>query len=82
MFYFNTIIKFDVGKAGFVKLELFNIKGQKIKTLYGQQFEKGQFNANWNGKDSNNNSVSSGVYFYKYELDNKFVDSKKILLIK
>ncbi|MCF8356726.1 MAG: T9SS type A sorting domain-containing protein [Melioribacteraceae bacterium] len=77
----ETKIVFNLPESGRVKLEIFNIKGQKVKTLIDNNFEKGQHSVTWIGKDDNNQIVSSGVYFYKFSTPTKIL-TKRMLLLK
>lgn len=65
----NTIIRFDLSKESKVQLEIYNIKGQKVKTLVNSRLEAGTHTYNWNGVDSNSRSVASGIYFYRFKSD-------------
>ncbi|MEA1971997.1 MAG: DNRLRE domain-containing protein, partial [Candidatus Cloacimonadota bacterium] len=65
-----------------IKLEIYNIKGQKVKTLLNKSLSTGQHSVLWNGKDENNNPVNSGVYFYNLDIDGKIMTSKKMILLK
>ncbi|MDP8203956.1 MAG: T9SS type A sorting domain-containing protein [Candidatus Tenebribacter mawsonii] len=76
-----TNIAYSVKEAGKVTLEVYNIKGQLVKTLVNDNKETGQFTAIWNGSDNNNKSVSSGVYFYKMKSGN-YTSTKKMILMK
>jgi len=66
------------------KLEIYNLKGQKVKKfdviLSGVEGESDS--VTWNGTDSNNKPVSSGIYFYKLIVDKKVVANKKMLMLK
>jgi hypothetical protein len=78
----ETTISFSVAQtSSFVNLEVFNIKGQKVKTLVDEILPAGKHSVTWNGKDENGKSVASGVYFYKMKAD-KFVSTKKMILMK
>ncbi len=77
----ETNISFALPQAGMVKLEIYNIKGQKVTTLADQYLESGQHNLKWNGTNSNHNNVSCGVYFYKLTTQTKSI-TKKMLLLK
>ena len=76
-----TTINFYLHKDGLTNLEIYNIKGQKVKTLVNENLDKGQHSAFWNGKDNNNKQVSSGIYFYKLNTGN-FSSTKKMILIE
>ncbi len=77
----ETNIFFNLPEAGRVKLDIYNIKGQKIKTLLDCHMNPGRSKLIWNEKDENDQSVSSGVYFYQLKAGN-FEKSKKMLLLK
>jgi len=76
-----TNFQFTVSKSAHVKIEIFNIVGQKVTTLVDESKKPGVYSADWNGKDANGNSVSSGVYFYRMQAGD-FSDMKKMVLIK
>ncbi|MCK5051126.1 MAG: T9SS type A sorting domain-containing protein [Candidatus Cloacimonetes bacterium] len=77
----HTRISFDLMDDAQVSLEIFNMKGQKVKQLINSQFSAGQHSAIWNGKDDNNKTVSSGIYFYKFKTGD-YQATKKMLLLK
>lgn len=60
-----TTIQFALTKPGFVKLTIYNIRGQEVKTLLAQNMNPGTHRAVWNGKDNLDQPVPSGVYFYR-----------------
>ena len=78
----STTIKFSIPNESKVSIEVFNIKGQKVKQLVSNQFSAGQHSVIWNGKDQNKNPVSTGVYFYKLNINNKTKGIKKCLMVK
>ena len=80
----TTTISFSVTQNSiFVNLEIYNIKGQKIKSFPIDQFTNSQIHqVIWNGTDSNNQSVSSGIYFYKLIINGKTEAMNKCLLLK
>jgi len=63
-----------------VSVEIFNIKGQLVKTIVNNEVVQNT-NFVWNGKDNNNNSTASGMYFVKMKTATSEV-SKKMLLLK
>ncbi|MCC7431423.1 T9SS type A sorting domain-containing protein, partial [bacterium] len=77
----TTEIAFSIQKAGFVNLEIFNILGQKVKSLVSEEKEAGNYNVFWDGNDENGKVVSSGIYFYTIKAGN-FSDKKKMVLLK
>jgi len=64
------------------RIEIFNIKGQKIKTLLSfPNWDLGTRSVIWNGTDEKNQPVSSGIYFYKLKSGDIEI-SKKMLMMK
>ncbi|MBL7148511.1 MAG: T9SS type A sorting domain-containing protein [Candidatus Cloacimonetes bacterium] len=78
----STTIYYNIIEAGNVSIEVFNIKGQKVKTLVNEKLPAGEHSTIWNGRDSNNKRVGSGVYFYKLNVNGKTEAVKKCLLLK
>ena len=78
----ETTISFSVTQtSSFVTLEIYNIKGQKVKTLVNEVLPAGEHSIIWNGKDSNGNRVGSGIYFYKLKTGD-FQKVRKMILLK
>ena len=63
----RTIISFALPKDTRVSLDIYNILGQKVKTLVDGVMAAGYHNVEWNGTDHNGLGVSSGVYLYKLQ---------------
>ena len=77
----TTTISFSVTQmSSFVTLSVYNTKGQKIKTLISDQLTAGQHSVVWDGKDSNDKQVGSGVYLYKLTTGKKSLHEKMLLL--
>jgi len=77
-----TTIRYDVASAGNVSITVYNVLGQRVKTLVDRYHIVGSgYTALWDGSDMHENAVSSGVYFYRLE-GNKFSKTKKMLLIR
>jgi hypothetical protein len=65
-----------------VAIDIFNVKGQKIKSFILGDLNQGNHSVTWNGKDSKNKSQASGIYFYSLKTNGKITDTKKMLLLK
>ncbi|MFH1760991.1 MAG: hypothetical protein ABIA63_07805, partial [bacterium] len=66
-----------------VKLEIFNVKGQKIKDLIDAKKSPGYvYNVTWNGKTNTGRFAASGSYIYKIKIGAAFVKSRKMIMIK
>ena len=77
----TTTINYNVAKSGDVKLNVYNVKGQLVKTLVNSAQTVGLNQVVWNGDDNAGNRVSSGVYFYKLENAGR-TEMKKMVLMK
>ncbi len=76
----ETVISFSLKEDTEAVLSIYNMKGQKIKTLKSEYMTAGEHSVVWNGKDDNGNDVSSGVYFYKLNTNNYSQINKMILM--
>ncbi|MEA1973285.1 MAG: T9SS type A sorting domain-containing protein, partial [Candidatus Cloacimonadota bacterium] len=76
----KTTILFDLPNAGNVDISIFNVKGQKIRSLVSSFKEQGSHSIVWNGNDDNGNNVSSGLFFYKIKTVNETAVSKLLML--
>lgn len=76
----STKIAFNLKSLGLAELVIYNIKGQKVKSLLKSQLEAGDHFINWNGQDSSGNAVASGVYFYKLNFAGATISKKMIFL--
>lgn len=77
----NTTIRFAVPEKAKVQVAVFNILGQKVKTLINSSIEAGFYTVSWDGTDAANKTVASGVYFYSLVTGNQAM-TKKMVLIK
>jgi len=76
-----TFINFSLTTAEKVKIDIYNLRGQKVRTLVNDIYEQGNHSIEWNGQDDNSTDVSSGVYFCKMTTD-RYTSTKKMLLLK
>ena len=78
-----TEIKFMVKETGNIDLSIFNIKGQKIRTLVNRDISENELNtfisAIWDGKNNLGDEVNPGIYLYKLTFGSKTVTRKMIL---
>ena len=78
----ETTISFNVTQtSSFVILNIYNIKGKRIKTLINEKMQKGKHSIVWFGIDDKNKPVSSGIYLYKIKTQ-KQVSMKRMILLK
>ncbi|GAB4372790.1 MAG: hypothetical protein Kow0042_16290 [Calditrichia bacterium] len=82
-----TTIQYQLPKSGKVRLEIFNILGQKMKTLINARQKADFYTIQWSGDNNAGNQVSSGLYIYRLTITaekdtEKFVSVKKMLLVR
>jgi hypothetical protein len=77
----STRIDYHLPKSTFVKLQIFNLQGQAVKTLVNESKESGQHFAIWSGESDDGTALSSGVYVYRLQCDGH-VQSHKLLMLK
>ncbi|MCD6181998.1 MAG: gliding motility-associated C-terminal domain-containing protein, partial [Candidatus Cloacimonetes bacterium] len=65
-----------------VAIEIYNAKGQKVKQLQMTNDELRAGSVHWDGTDSANQPVTSGVYLYQLKAGGKTLGQKKCLLLK
>ena len=77
----TTQIVYELPSAAHVKIEVFNILGQRVITLYDAEEIAGVHRVEWNGTDNSGNEVASGVYLYRL-VTKDFATEKKMMLMK
>jgi len=77
----STVVVFSLAKQGFVEIDVFNIKGERVKRLVNGLYGVGKHRVVWDGADDMGRGVGSGVYFYRLRAGG-VVDVRKMLLVK
>jgi len=77
----QTTIKYYLFKGSRVELSIYNVKGQKVKTLVDGFQTIGFQSVTWDGTDKNGAAVASGIYFYRVKTDYS-EETKKMVLMK
>ncbi|MBI1939423.1 MAG: T9SS type A sorting domain-containing protein [Ignavibacteriales bacterium] len=72
----TTTIRYNIPKAGFVKISVYDILGQQIKVLVNEEKNPGVYEVKFDGKN-----LASGIYFYTIRTAD-FYKSKKMILLK
>jgi len=76
----STIITYDVPTAGSVKIEVFNILGQSVRTLVNTDQLPGNWKVEWNGTNDSGTLVPSGVYFVRFSASDVSLTGKMLLM--
>ncbi len=76
----ETIIQMNIPRSSQVKLSVYNLKGQLVKTLVDEYLDAGQHKYIWDGTDSRGNHTASGLYFYRLENEGQTINRRMLLL--
>lgn len=77
----STTIEFSIQNPGKTSLGVYNLRGQKVRTLVNEHLGRGLHKVSWNGQDDQGREVGSGIYLLRME-SHGYTTSKKITLIK
>jgi len=77
----STILRYELAEETHIKLDIYNLLGQKIKTLIDDVQPVGLHEIPWEGLNEDGVKASSGIYFYRLKTSN-FVDIKKMSLLR
>jgi len=77
----ETQIQFELPRSEHVRLDIFNMLGQKVATLIDGQKVAGGHTVRWNGRDDSSRRLASGVYVYRLQAG-EFVQTRKMLMMK
>ncbi len=76
----ETTISYNLTKAGVTKVEVFNLKGQLVKTLVNEVQAQGNQKVIWRGNNNQDKQVSSGIYLYKIKNTGGVISGKMVLM--
>lgn len=77
----ETTIKYHLPEAAQVKLEVYNMVGQVVRTLVNNQQNAGRYVVQWDAANDNGQNLASGIYLYRIQAGD-FHEVKKMLLLK
>jgi len=81
----TTNIDFNIKDDAYVSLNIYNVRGQKVKTLVADEMQAGYHSVIWNGTNDSGKSVSSGIYFSQFDTNDEngdYTSVKKMILMK
>ena len=76
-----TNIRYDIPELSKVSIDIYNIAGNKVKTLVSKEHQPGRYKVQWNATNESGAPVATGMYIYKIRAKD-FVSVKKLLLMK
>ena len=76
-----TTIEYQLPVEAEVRLEIYNLRGQKMKQLINQRQKPGYYTVKWDGKDETGREVATGIYLYRMQAG-KFSQSRRMIMLK
>jgi subtilisin-like proprotein convertase family protein len=79
---FNPIthIKFDLPKAGHVRLDIFDVSGRLVRTLVNENRAAASHSVTWDGTDNRGAKAASGAYYYRLRTGDRVITNKMMLV--
>ncbi len=77
-----AVLHYILPKASDIRIAVYNVKGEKVKTLENGRQGKGANSTHWDGSDEQNNKVGAGIYFLRMTIDGRQIPTRKITYIK
>jgi hypothetical protein len=77
-----TRIRYSLAEPGRVRLEVFDVRGARVRTLAEGWTESGSHEAFWDGTSDRGDHAAAGVYFYRLEVEKRFVTARRLLLLQ
>ena len=76
-----TSIEYSIPTKSHVTIEVFNILGQRVRTLVDHEKPAGSYNITWDGNTNSGNPAATGLYVYRFQAG-EYVETKKMMLLK
>ncbi|HWR83290.1 MAG TPA: S8 family serine peptidase [Candidatus Deferrimicrobium sp.] len=80
-FNLSTMISFDLAQPATVSMEIFNVLGERVKSLLNSELPAGRHEFIWDGNNETGATIASGVYLIRFQADN-YSASRKLMLLK
>ncbi|PJA76328.1 hypothetical protein CO151_03205 [bacterium CG_4_9_14_3_um_filter_65_15] len=78
----NATIKFKVNQDNLVQLNVYSIRGEKVRTLMQDALTVGDYTVHWDGKDDAGRNLASGTYFARLRIGAEVVQVRKMIMVK
>ncbi|MBN2245455.1 MAG: T9SS type A sorting domain-containing protein, partial [Candidatus Aminicenantes bacterium] len=77
----STTITYSLKEGGQVRIDVYNLRGERLITLVNEVRDAGVYGVEWNGRDEAGRMMPSGIYFYNMK-SGKYTSIKKMILMK
>jgi hypothetical protein len=78
----QTVIKFVLNGSQLTQLNIYNIRGEKVRTLIQQRLSAGEHALAWDGRNDSGQTLASGPYFARLRIGAEVVQVRKLSLVK
>ena len=80
-FSLQTEIRYETKESAFIRIDIYNLKGQLVNTLVNEAKAAGLHSVVWNGVDKNNQQVANGLY-YCTMISGNFTATRKLIFLR
>ena len=77
-----TTIRYQLPEPSDVNLTIYDLLGQEVKVLVSEMQPEGWYRVRWDGRDEAGRLVSSGVYLYRLSVEEEFLQTKKMTVVR
>ena len=77
-----TTIAYQLRTEGYVKIIIYDLLGQEVRTLVEKRLPAGEYTVIWDGKNNFGKMIGTGIYFYQLKISSIVIDTKKLLFLK
>ena len=77
----RTTVRFDLARAGFTELDVYDLNGRHVRSLVNENLAEGEHQAIWDGRSDGGRPLASGVYLFRLR-GKDFVETQRVALVK
>jgi hypothetical protein len=76
----STTIRFELSRPGAIQLEIFDVRGRRVRTLIDEHRGAGEHTLRWDGRNGRGREVATGVYFLRLRSGSKSTTQRMVLI--
>lgn len=76
----RTTLVYGLEKGGKIEIEIYNIRGQKIRSLLDESKQSGWYRLEWDGRNDQGSEVGSGVYYFRMRAEGREFLHKAVMM--
>jgi hypothetical protein len=77
----RTTVRFDLAQSGFTRVDVYDLNGHHVRSLFSGPLEAGEHRADWDGRTDGGRPLPSGMYLFRLQGDD-FVETQRVALVK